>query len=84
MNDALRVGGRESIRDFNGNLEQAVQFHRLSMNHVTQWRTVQIFHSDKRFASLFTDVVDGTDVRMVQRRSGTRLAPKPFERLRIS
>jgi len=44
---------------------------------------VQKFHGDKGAAVGVTNFVDGADVRVIQCRSGPRLAAKPFQSLRV-
>ena len=41
------------------------------------------FHGDEWASFEFSDVVDGADVGMVQRRGGARLAAESLDRLRV-
>ena len=45
---------------------------------------IQKLHGDERLAVVLADLVDRADVRMVQRRRGTRFAPEAFQRLRVA
>ncbi len=53
-----------------------------AVDDVLQRRAFQKLHGDEGFAVLFTDVVDGADVGMVQRGGGFGFPPKAFEGLR--
>src|SRR5271156_4853416 len=44
-------------------------------------RPVEILHRDEGFAFIFSDFVNRADVGMIQCGRGSRLAPKPFQRL---
>jgi hypothetical protein len=44
---------------------------------------LEAFHGDEGLPILFTDVVDGTDVGVVESRGGFGFATKPTERLRV-
>jgi len=43
----------------------------------------KILHDDKRLTIVLADLVDGTYVRVIQRRSGTSFAAEAFQRLRV-
>src|SRR5215467_11194402 len=43
----------------------------------------QKFHDDERMTIVLPDLMDRADVGMVQRRGGSRLASRSFERLRV-
>src|ERR1043166_4956561 len=43
--------------------------------------TIDELHDEEREAVIFADVVDGNDVRMIQRRCGTRLAQEATARI---
>ena len=73
-NDALGVRGVERIGNFDGDIEQAVEFQRAAVDQVLQSGAVQKFHGDEGFAVLFADIVDGADVGMIQRGGCLRFA----------
>ena len=68
---------------FDGEREKRVHLHRTPGDQVLQGYALEVFHGDERLAALFTDVVNGADVGMVQRRSCLRLALKAAEGLGI-
>ncbi len=80
MNDAFRVRGVQSIGNFNGESQQYVRLDGSAGDAVLQGQAVQKLHGDERLVTVFSDFVDGADIRMVQRRSRFRFAPKPLQR----
>jgi hypothetical protein len=81
MDDAFRVRGLERVGDLNREGENGLGFERTVADLVLQRGAFQVLHSDKRFAVVFANVVNGADVRMVQRRGNFGFAAKPLERL---
>src|ERR1700679_2627167 len=67
MNDALRVSGVKSVGNFDGDVEQSVEFEGPAIDEVLQGGAVQKLHGDESFAVLFADIVDGANVGMIQR-----------------
>src|SRR5581483_6742919 len=45
--------------------------------------SLQKLHHNKTLALMFADLVNGANVRMIQRRCRARLPPEPLQRLRI-
>jgi hypothetical protein len=76
MHNAFGVGGVESVSDFDGDIEEAVEFARLTADEVSERGAVEKLHDDDGFAVLIADVVGGADVGMVEGRSRLRF---PFE-----
>ena len=83
VDDSLAVRGFEGVGDFDPEGEQAIEFHRLSLNQMFQGLAAQAFHHDEEMAVVLADFVDGADVGMVQRRSRAGFAAETFERLGI-
>jgi hypothetical protein len=48
-----------------------------------QSHPIETFHGEVGLSVRFADVVNRPDVRMIQRRSGSRLAPESFEGRRV-
>src|SRR5262249_20871794 len=65
------------------NRKQFLKFHRLARNRVLERVAVQKLHDDKGLAVLFPDVVNGTNIGMVQSRGCFGFATKPFECLHV-
>ena len=63
--------------------QHGVDIHRLSCNAILQRHPFQILHRDEGLAAVFADLVDRTNVRVVQGGCGPRLAAEAFERLRV-
>ena len=80
MDDAFAVCCIEPIRDVDGNGKQHLLFQRTTSNAVLQGQAVEELHNDEGAAICFADVMNGTDVGMVQSRSGLCLALKAGER----
>src|SRR6478736_970480 len=76
VNDFLRVSSVERIDDLDGNIERLLHLHWSSTDSMLEGSALQVLHSDESFSILLADVVDGTDVRMAQRRGGLGLPPE--------
>src|SRR5947208_16857251 len=63
VDDSLRVGGLERTRDLNSQVQNFIDAKRLAVNTLLQRLPVEVFHDDKRAAVVFTDVIDGADLR---------------------
>jgi len=66
VNDALRVGGIERVGNLDGDIEQAIEFHRPAVDGMFQGAAVEEFHGDESFAVVLADIVDGADAGVVQ------------------
>ncbi len=73
MQDALAVRAVERIRDLAGALERLGKRQRPAGEPVGQRLAVEPLHDEEVDAVLVADVVQGADVRVVQRRDGARL-----------
>src|SRR5438876_4344705 len=80
VDDTLGVRSVESIGDLNSKWEHRLQFHWTVADHVLERCAIQEFHGDERLSILLTDVVNGANVRMIQRGCGASLTPKAFQR----
>ncbi len=81
MDDAFAVGGIERVCNFDGQVEKYLGFDRAAADEVLQRLAVQEFHYDIGAAVLFTDIVNGANVGMIQRGSCLSLSFKTRERL---
>ena len=84
MNDSFRVRHIQSVGNFDGEIEQHLKLKRTAGDAMLQRRAFQILHHDEGMAVLLRDLVNRSDVRMIQRGSGARFAAKTFKSLRIS
>src|SRR5436309_722036 len=83
VNDSFRVRSVQRVRNLNGEVEERLGFERLPCGPVLERLALQQLHGDKRLAFVLIDVVDGADVRMVERGSSLRLSPEAFQGLMI-
>src|SRR5262249_36032929 len=83
MHDAFSVRYIQCVGNFNRNVQQLFQFHRPTLDNVFQSFAIEVFHGDEGFASILTNVVDRTDVRMIQSGSGLGLTPKSLQTLAV-
>ena len=77
------VGGIEGVGDFDGEVEEAIEFHGTASDEVLEGLPFETFHGDEGPSVFFADVVDGADVGMVESGGGFGFAAKAAERLRI-
>ena len=74
MDDAARVRRRERAGDLDGIVERRGNRQRPLRQQPIERRAVHQLHRDEGRPRVLADLVDGDDVRMVQRRGGLRLA----------
>ena len=74
MDDALGVRCIQSIGNFNRHREERFQLHWTIPDQVLQRSAIQEFHRDERLPFVLTDLVNGANIRMIQRRGGLRFA----------
>lgn len=83
MNDALAVRRVERVGDLHAQIADLTRRQRLGGDEMLERLPLQPLHDHEVPAVVGADVVDGADVRVVQRRGGARLALKALDRLRI-
>ncbi len=79
MDYALGVCRPERIGNLNRQFQHFVERKRLARNAVLHRFTVEKLHSNELLAVLLADVVNGADVRVIQRRSGLRFAAETLQ-----
>ena len=79
-----RMRGVQRVGDLRAHVEGRVQAQRTGGEPILQRRPLQILHDDERPLVLLADVVDGADVRVVERRRRLRFAREPAQRLWIA
>ena len=84
MNNSLRMRRVQRVRNFDGDIEQAVHFQRTAVDQVLQRRAVQKLHGDECFAILFANIVDGANARMIQRGRGLGFPLETSQSLRVA
>jgi hypothetical protein len=75
--------GIESVGDFDGIGEELIEFERAAGDDVLESGTIEKFNGDESFAGVFADIVDGTDVGMVERGGGAGFALEALQRLEV-
>ncbi len=83
MHNPFGVRCIKGLRNLHGERQDQLSVHRPVRNTVLQRDAVQKFHGDEYIAMLIVNFVDGTNVRMIERRGSSRLAPETLQSLRI-
>jgi len=78
VDDAFEMGRFESIGDFNTDVQKLVERQRLPIQMLLEALAVESFHDDKGQRSSVVDVIDRTNVGVIEGRSSTRLAGRAF------
>ena len=83
MDDALRMRRVQRVSNLNRQLEQHLCFEPLAVDSMLERLTLQQLHDDEPLALVLADLVNGTDVGMIEGGGGPSLALKTFEDLWI-
>ena len=83
VDDALAVRSIEGVRDLHGVLEPQIQWQGTFLKSVRECLAIQVLHHQEIGAVFVTDVVERTDVRMVEGGNRPRLAFKPLPEVRV-
>ena len=83
MNDPLRMGSFEGLRDLSGTRQRFVQREGTLCNAVGERGSLNQFKDERVDAMRFLDAENRGDVGMVQRRKNLRFALEPSEAVRI-
>src|SRR5262249_14506495 len=84
MDDAFRVRRIERGGNLDAQCEQRVQIQRVPGDLIAQSHALEHLHHDVGTTVLLTNVVDRTNVRMIQSGRGLRLTPKALKHLMIA
>src|SRR5258708_36179838 len=79
MNDALSVGGIQSVRNFDGQTEQDFSLKTFAQGKMLQRYATEKFHRDERFALLFANVENCANVWVIQCQGSLRFALKTHQ-----
>ena len=80
MNHAAGVQRRQRVEDAQAGRDRFGDAQWRALEPLGQRRALEQFHGDEQHAVVFADLVDLTDVRMVDRRGRARLAPEALAR----
>lgn len=84
MNDAVGMGRRERIGNLNRQCQGAAGRNRTAVRDFAERSPEHQLHREVRPDPVgLADVIDGDDVRMIQRRGGTRFTNETLARERI-
>ena len=83
MNDAREMGRIECVGNLQRRFQREFQVKGLAGDAFAKRLTFQHLHGDEGAARVFANLINGADIRMIQRRSGARFALKALQRLRI-
>src|SRR6185436_11115721 len=83
VQDAARVRGVERVGNLHGEPQQQADGERPAVDLARQRAAFEQLHRDEGAPVVLVYLVDGADVRVVQRGRGARFAQKPFDRLRV-
>ena len=84
MDDAFGVGSVKGISNFDPEAKQDFRFQRPRGKPVFQGRTFQVLHDDEGLVILFTDVINGANVGMVEGGGCLRFTAKAAQGLGIA
>ena len=83
MDDAHAVGARESVHELRAEIHEAADGHGALREDLPQGLSRDELHREVRHARGLPDLVDGHDVRMIQRGGRARLLREPEESLAV-
>ena len=83
VDDAGGMRGVQRVGNLDPDVEQRIQAERAGGKPILQRRALQVLHDDERTPVLLADVMDGADVRVVQRRRRPRFTRESAQCVRI-
>src|ERR1022692_1051820 len=84
MDDAARMSRVQPVGDLDGPVEQGFEQQGLVANAMLQRGALQEFHRQERMPVVLADLVEGTDVRMIDGCRGARFLPEAFDRYAVA
>jgi len=84
VEDAVAVSPVEGVRHLNADVDDLVNLQRTAGKAVPERLPLHQLHHDEGASVVFSDVVDGADVPVIERGGGPGLHPEPVERLLIA
>ena len=83
MHDCLDVGGFEAVGGLDSQVQYLTHLERVFFDQALQRSALQQLHGDEMPPVFLPNLVNGAEIRVIQRRCGTRLSLKALQRLRI-
>jgi hypothetical protein len=84
VDDLARMRRVQRVCHLNRDVDEHVHRHRFSVDQVAERLAFEQLHGDELRALELVDLVDGADVRVVQRRRRARFTQKPTDRLLVA
>src|ERR1022692_5026560 len=84
MDDAARMSRVQPVGDLDGPVEQGFEQQGLVADAMLQRGALQEFHRQERMPVVLADLVEGTDVRMIDGCRGARFPDRKSTRLNSS
>src|ERR1022692_861022 len=84
MDDAARMSRVQPVGDLDGPVEQGFEQQGLVANAMLQRGALQEFHRQERMPVVLADLVEGTDVRMIDGCRGARFPLEAFDRYAVA
>src|SRR5215471_21180614 len=79
MHDAFAVCRIERVGNLNSERQDVFRLQWTASDAVLQRHAIQELHNHEGTAIFLANVMDGADIRMIERRGGTRLPPKALQ-----
>jgi len=83
MNDSFRMRGVQCVCNLIREPEQDIHLDRLLGDELLQGNSVQKLHHDEELSTVLRNLMDRTNIWMVQRRGCPGLATEAFQTVRI-
>ena len=83
VNDAFSVRSVERLRDLNTDIQECIRWESAPFDALLEGFTLEQFHHQKKSSLVFLNLVNGADVGVIQRGSGTCFAAEALQRLRV-
>ena len=84
VNDPFRVGRVERVSNLYSQIQHRFERERFTFDAMFERLAVHELHGDKLLTALLSDVVNGADVRMVERGGGLRFALETLKGLEVA
>src|SRR5580693_1257973 len=83
VDDAFPMSGIQRIGNLDGQPQLDIGFDRFSRDAMLKGYAFKKLHDDEGASILLTDVIDGADVRVIERGCSAGFAAKPFKNLTV-
>ena len=83
MHDALGMRRIQRVRDIDCEAQQEIEFEGTAADAMLQGLAFKVLHNDEGSPILLSDIVDGTDVRMVETGSSLSFATKTRKKVLV-